>query len=90
MSWLTGEDVINSLTTIICVPLVLIFPGWIFWFLQKNAVFAQGINFKQSYNSLYLNVDYFNKEALAWMAVSISRQLAMSFAVVFFTYNSAF
>lgn len=37
-----------------------------------------------------MNVDYFKKDGLAWMAVSLFRQLALAFTMVHIRSNSAF
>jgi hypothetical protein len=90
LHWDSGENVLNSLVTIIFVPAVLIFPFAVLFGLRENHLLAQTTEFRQRFGSLYMNVDYFNKDGLLWMAVSLLRQMSLAVAVVFLTNNSAY
>ena len=55
------SSLINSITTFLMLPYIFVYPVFIIWFLRKNFLALYNKDFQARYNSLYLNVDYFNK-----------------------------
>ena len=82
-NWETTETMINSIACLSFIPYLVGFPIWIIWFLRKNRLALSDKDFQKRYNSLYLNVDYFNKAGLVFTAVLLTRKFVMVNDAVF-------
>lgn len=81
------EDVANSLGAFMMFPYIFGFPIWMAWFLRRNRFRLADPDFKGSYNSMYLNVDYFKKAGLTFQPILLFRRLFFAFNAVFMGFS---
>lgn len=76
-------DALNTVLSCLATVFALGYPAWIIWFLRKNKYRLSTPSFKAGFDTLYLNVDYFNKKALVFTPLWLLRQATFMGLAVF-------
>ena len=86
-SFSSPTEIASVLLLLISIPYIAGFPVWINWFLHKQRFSLAVPDFKLSYNSIYLNVDYFKFKGLTFVPLTLVKQAIFAFTATVLGYS---
>ena len=78
------QGAIDFLLAVIVLVFTVMFPVMAYKFLHKNEEIVSQPTFKAKFDSIFQNVDYHNKKALAYASLFLGRRLLYAFVIVNF------
>ena len=70
---IVDRNTVNQVLAILTIVYLVVYPIWILYFLRKNMLTLYNQAVKNKYETVYLNVDYFKKSALAFTTIWLVR-----------------
>lgn len=75
--------IINNIYMIFSWLIVVLYPGWLYWFLKRKYYELQFASFKAKYENAYGDIELFDNEQAIWEPVLyLLRRLAMAIICV--------